>query len=517
MRSRIQGPTSRGRTRHGIVALLVAVALAVPALAISVTATAPPAGAASALIGVSAPSIQYGNMGSSSPGFYPSGGPRVAFSSPAIGDVTGDGQPDVVTGGMDGCVRVLSLGGQLEGNPCLWVGPHAVQSSPTLVDWDGNGVLDIVAAATGIGTGDIYVWRGNGNVLLHLAVGSGIFATPAIGDIDHDGRPDIVVSSWDQHVYACNHAGGIIAGWPRFIYDTSWSSAALADLDGDGWLEVVVGADMDVGNGANNPPINLAPGGILWVFRSNGADYPGWPRHISNEVLWSSPTVADLNNDGSLDIVIGTGENFGGPNGRFLYALDRNGNALPGWPVPMPGATMGSPAIGDLDNDGRLDVATQTSDGSVVFVTRDGVRRVQVCNRSYPPCNADAANLDGGVSIADVDGDGTLDVVTATEQNLQACSTARPARSSTRTRCGAPGRPVRPRRWPRSATTPTSPRRSPRTPTATTRPTKATTRPRSSTAPVTHPARCRGRSSATTTSGRGPSTTTCRPPPGSAP
>ena len=415
MRSPIQGETARGRTRHGIVAVLVAVVLAVPAVAATVTVAAPPAGATPALQQVGAPSIQYGNPGSHSPGFYPSNGPSVAFSSPAIGDVTGDGQPDVVTGGMDGCVRVYTLAGAVEGNPCLWVGPHAVQGSPALVDWDLNGVLDIVASGTG---GDIWVWRGNGDALLHVTAHSGFFATPAIGDIDHDGLPDIVASSWDQHVYAWNHIGAILPGWPRFIYDTSWSTAALADLDGDGSLEIIVGADMDFGNGANNPPINLAPGGILWVFRSNGADFPGWPRHVSNEVLWSSPAIADLNNDGSLDIVIGTGENFGGPGGRFLYAIDRNGNALPGWPVAMPGATMGSPAIADLNGDGALEVATQTSDGSVVFVTRDGVRRVQVCNRSFGQCTTQL-NMDGGVSVADINGDGTLDVVTATEQDMK--------------------------------------------------------------------------------------------------
>ena len=319
---------------------------------------------------------------------------------------------------MDGCVRVYTLAGAVQGNPCLWVGPYAVQGSPALVDWDLNGVLDIVASSTGIGTGHIFVWRGNGTTLLHLTTGAGVFATPAIGDIDHDGLPDIVASSWDQHVYAWNHIGAILPGWPRFIYDTSWSSPALADLDGDGWLEIIVGADMDRGNAANNPPINLAPGGILWVFRSNGANFPGWPRHVSHEVLWSSPAIADLNADGSLDIVIGTGQNFGGANARFLYAIDRHGNALPGWPVAMPGATMGSPAIADLNGDGQLEVATQTSDGSVVFVTRGDVRRGQICNRSYPPCS-NSVNMDGGVSVADIDGDGTLDVVTATEHNLQ--------------------------------------------------------------------------------------------------
>ena len=41
---------------------------------------------------------------------------------------------------------------------------------------------------------------------------AGVFATPAIGDIDHDGLPDIVASSWDQHVYAWNHIGAILPG-----------------------------------------------------------------------------------------------------------------------------------------------------------------------------------------------------------------------------------------------------------------------------------------------------------------
>ena len=206
----------------------------------------------------------------------------------------------------------------------------------------------------------------------------------------------------------------------KFIYDTSFSSPALADLDGDGRLEVIVGADMDIGNGANNPPINLAPGGILWVFRADGTTLPGFPRNISDQVLWSSPAIADLNNDGSLDIVIGTGENWAG-KGRWLYAVDRFGNALPGWPVSMPGATMGSPAIADLDGDGRLDVVEQSSDGSISYITRDGAVWKRWCARSQNQGCVPIA-FDGQPSIGDINGDGTLDVVSLTEADLQVWS-----------------------------------------------------------------------------------------------
>ncbi len=79
-------------------------------------------------------------------------------------------------------------------------------------------------------------------------------------------------ASW---VTAYRHNGTQL--FSRFIYDTSWSSPALADLDGDGSLEVIVGGDMDIGNAANLPPYNLAPGGLLWVFRKDGSEPAGLP------------------------------------------------------------------------------------------------------------------------------------------------------------------------------------------------------------------------------------------------
>jgi hypothetical protein len=359
--------------------------------------------ATTSLIKVGQADIPYG-------GFNPGGGPTTAFSSPAVGDVTGDNVPEIVTGGMDGCVRVMSLSGTLL-RGCLWNGGGAVQSSPALVDWDGNGVKDIIATSV---TGGIFGWRGDGSVLFVFGTTGGVFASPAIGDIDGDGLLDIAVATWGQQVTVYRHNGSTL--WSRFIYDTSFSTPALADLDRDGKLEVIVGADMDIGNAANLPPINLPPGGILWVFRRDGSNAAGFPRHLSNQVLWSSPSVVDLDKDGYLDIVIGTGENF--PNvGNQVFAVNRFGNALPGWPVFTPGPTMGSPAIADLDNDNRLDVVAQSGDGSISTIAKDGFRWQAWCNRSFGGCGPGA--LDGGPSVGDVDGDGVQEIVAFTEANLR--------------------------------------------------------------------------------------------------
>ena len=67
---------------------------------------------------------------------------------------------------------------------------------------------------------------------------------------------------------------------------------------------------------------------------------PGFPKNI-DQTIYSSPAVADLNNDGWLDIVVGTG-NFYADKGKKVHAWDRHGNPLPGWPVATGGYVMSS-------------------------------------------------------------------------------------------------------------------------------------------------------------------------------
>ena len=396
------------RHRRNVVGVLVAVV----ALATLGGALATPRASAAPVPGL----IPVGEVRQTYQSFY-GNGTTVAFSSPAVGDVTGDGVPEIVTGGMDGCVRVMTLQAQLL-IPCIATGAGAIQGSPVLVDWNGDGVKDIIVASTG---GGLRGFRGDGSPLFWFPTYGGVFGTPAVGDIDGDGKPDIAVASWGQYVTVYRHDGSQL--FSHFIYDTSWSSPALADLYGDGKLEVIVGADMDIGNGANFPPYNLPPGGYLWVFHNDGSVAAGFPRHLSDQVIWSSPSIIDLDRDGKLDIVVGTGENW--PNkGYQLFAVDRNGNALPGWSnVAMPGPTMGSPAIADLDGDGRLDVVEQSGDGSISYVAANGVRWKSWCNRSANQACQPVA-LDGQPSIGDINGDGVQDVVTVTEADLRVFSGA---------------------------------------------------------------------------------------------
>ncbi|MBK5223919.1 MAG: VCBS repeat-containing protein [Acidimicrobiia bacterium] len=346
-------------------------------------------------------------------------GTTEAFSTAAVGDVTGDGTPDIVTGGMDGRLQVHRSDGSRVFD--ISTGDGAIQASPALVDLDSDGVLDILVATVSGTAPKVLGYTGTGRQIFSAgdaprsaSYPRGFFSTPVTGDLNGDGRIEIVAAGWDHNVHVWSLDGRSLPGFPRFMFDTIWSSPVLADMDGDGRLEIVVGGDMDAYPGAPLPP-----GGVMWVLRADGSNLPGYPVSLPGQTTWSSPAVSDLNGDGRPDIVVGTGLNWPGA-GRVVHGIDgRTGRPLPGWPAAVPGRVVGSPAVGDLTGDGRPEVVVTTEGGWVVALNRDGSTAWRTCNRSdRGACDADAPTH-GQVALADLNGDGRQDVVAATEHWLR--------------------------------------------------------------------------------------------------
>ncbi len=352
-----------------------------------------------------------------------------AMSSPALGDVTGDGQVDLVVGSQDGVVTVFD---PTDGRVLRYVEVHLgaqIQASPTLVDVTGDGVRDVVVAT-------LFNQPGQSHVKIYDMTSStprkvfdvtdsnirsvnqaGFFGSPVVGDIDGDGAKEVVATSLGHDLYAWELNGQLVHGFPVHTYDTVLSSPALADVDGDGRKDIVFGGDMDHGQ-------ELPAGGYLWVVRGDGSVLPGYPYRISGEVVWSSPAVGDLDADGDLDAVVGTGRYFG-TDGRKLYAIDLRSRApLPGWPVTLSSNTTPSPALANLDGDPQLEVITATTDGRVHRLEHDGGRPWSQCvNAAWAPCDRDYAILASPV-IADIDGDSGQEVVIAVNRQLLALSAA---------------------------------------------------------------------------------------------
>jgi hypothetical protein len=348
-------------------------------------------------------------------------------SSPTIADVNGDGRNDIVNGHQDGWVRVLdaATGHNLPG----WPQPAAVRpgvataidGSPAVADLDRDGAMEIVVPAASTWRanqpGGVVVFRRNGAVKCRFETrdygnvwtnqpgpdgyGDGVFSSPAIGDVDGDTYPDIVFGGWDLHVHALDRNCNELPGFPYNVEDSTWGSPALYDVDDDGRLEIFIGSDQTAG------------GAIDWSggeFRA--IDYAGGPRELwkrrTDDVLHSSAAIGDVNGDGRLEVVVGGGNVYNRGDGRKVHAwhLD-DGSTVPGWPVATAGVVHSSPALGDLDANGVTDVVVGSGDGIVRALRGNGSvlwqRHLRFNGSPGGPVTASPI-------VADMNGDGTLDV-----------------------------------------------------------------------------------------------------------
>jgi WD40 repeat protein len=136
-----------------------------------------------------------------------------------------------------------------------------------------------------------------------------IEASPAVADLDGDGRLEIAVGSWDGRMYLWDDAGEPLPGWPVQTGDQIISSAALVDLNGDDRLDIIVGSKD----------------GHLYGWTVEAQPLPGFPYDLGDHVF-SSPWVGDLEGDGRADIVVGADNGIHllrnvGPLGRTAWPM----------------------------------------------------------------------------------------------------------------------------------------------------------------------------------------------------
>ncbi|HEY3801517.1 MAG TPA: FG-GAP-like repeat-containing protein [Kofleriaceae bacterium] len=400
------------------------------------------------------PTTTHATSHSIASGGWPADAHASIVATAAIGALAGDGKKDIVVADMQGGVYAWDTSGnavpgfpvQLDAaagkmstpNNYVAVGAFA---SPVLSDLDGDRTLEIIVAGL---DGQLYAWHHDGSPVAGFPVPlsngdqrSRIIGTPAVGDIDGDGKPEIVVGTTENYqlvgdLYAIAHDGTTVAGWPVQIPTIDVlpdiglglpSSPAMADVDGDGKMEVampgiatqpniyagdgtIVSGFDDSNYGSNsiatdNPSAPViangafgtldnstlhyvlpgvgygylsalsGPGGMKANFQhlvsawkvtkdppSSGV-YPyadGFPVRADDHQFFMNPAIADVDGDGLPEVIAGSG-------GYYLRAWNIHGVQPVGWPKQTGQWIIASPAVGDLDGDGKLEVAVSTREG----------------------------------------------------------------------------------------------------------------------------------------------------------
>ena len=334
--------------------------------------------------------------------------------SPAFIDYDMDGDLDCFIGLEDGSlIYYRNDGGQMVGlvgadNPFDGIDIGDGNASPTFFDVDGDGDMD---AVIGKANGSIVYYENvNGEFIERTdalnpfdAVEVTENAAPAFADLDGDGDMDLYVGNKEGKIAYFENDGGVWTANPTDNVLASISisdedaAPAFADLDGDG--------DMDLYAGSNSP-------GFISYFENDGDNNFTFVNDnqlsINRLAFDPNPGTVDIDNDGDLDLFIGVGDGYIEyfRNDEGTFALQDSANNPLNTGVFKTGY-FAAPTFVDLDEDGDMDVVIGTYNENIIYLKNDG--GVFTRNDADNPF----AGIDPGdnecISFTDYDGDGDLD------------------------------------------------------------------------------------------------------------
>ena len=347
--------------------------------------------------------------GASSPSF----GPAFAFAvgndnySIAVGDLNGDGLPDLASTDFNGDRVAVLLNATTPGSmtPAFLAatylttpgGPYSVAFG----DLNGDGRRDIAVAYT---SGQISTFINTttpGSTTASFAAvnnfSGGSFLTGiALGDVNGDGRPDIAAANNSNpgavkvlvNTTAPGATAATFSSASSYSTDAFTRSVAFADLNGDGKPDIV-GANL---------------GNTLSVFFNTtaaGAPTPGFAApvvyNVGNSTIFT--VAADFNGDGKPDLVAA---NSNDSNVAVLFNITAAGAASPSF-APIRTFTVGSSPValapGDVNGDGKMDLAVANGGGANVSLLLNTLGRVTlagtegtgtILNDDFPDTTPDA-------------------------------------------------------------------------------------------------------------------------------
>jgi len=374
------------------------------------------------------------------------------YSSPALADLDGDGQAEVV----GAAYAVFALNGATGATKWRNDPPGGrVWPGVVVADLQGDGTLEVVTAH---GNGYLHVWNAGGTLRWSRRPTTSELRSLAVYDLEGDGALEIVVSAAiesETNTWVYDAAGTLRPGWPQLSNDSGYAAGiynanvAVGDLDGDGLGEIVAPSDVHYicayERSGTQIPANAMYGGRGWgkvgVWESLEVELRGWgecsgPRaeRYRTNFAHGAAVIADLDGNGAAEVVVtgnvydcAVGHPPGRYNGVYVFHADRSRFQAGGFdwrtlPVDT-GAPLSedydviennqpNPAVADLDGDGRMEIIYSSYDGRVHGFWLDKTE-----HGDWPYSVYDSAEgvyrFASEPAVADLDNDGQAEILVA--------------------------------------------------------------------------------------------------------
>lgn len=288
---------------------------------------------------------------------------------PTLADITGDPIPEILV--LSNVGRLSCLDGR-SGNP-LWTYdlPGRVDwgvTSVVAVDVNRDGKLEILAADS---AATMVCLNGQGAPLWTLNESGGWRSSPAVGDLNADGFCEILIASGQSPLVCVSHEGKVL--WRLAQQGGAGASPVIWDLDGDGKPEIVTGI------GAKLTAVR-ADGKVLW-------------QHPMSRDIDAAISVADADGDGMVEIYAVD------LNGQFV-CVDRTGT--PHWKAGVEQRVRRSPAVADVDGDGRVEIVVGGYSGTLYLFDTNGEHKERI-----PLCGT----MNATPTVVDLAGDGKVQII----------------------------------------------------------------------------------------------------------
>ena len=358
--------------------------------------------------------------------------------SPIVIDLDSDGQKEMIFGDNNGMIRAVnSLGEEIENNFLPYDTGNQIWGSVASGYIDNDENIDVAVLSK---SKHLYVFDSMG-IKLDYNANKFLIGTPALGNLDDDPDLEIVFGSFSSSalLYAVNIDGSDVDGFPVELDEKTQKGVALADFNGNGKDDIVVGTDDD----------------NIYLIYDDGQIAPGFP-YLTQDKIRSAPVVVDtgnekiiivgskdnnlygINSDGTLRFLFETDDEiytspsflstpsgllifFGNDSGN-LYAIDINGNLHSGFPINNSNqmnfdSIVGSVVFEDLNSDGKLEIIFGDQMGRLYVLESEDENYTSFnAYNNFPISNVFA--LSSSPNIADIDNDNDSDIYAGTSGDV---------------------------------------------------------------------------------------------------